>query len=57
VPRGRFRELAAAGAVSPDTVVFDNTVQSLGALRGGRWETPARASWHGRAFFDEAGRI
>jgi hypothetical protein len=57
VPRGRFRELAESGAVSPDTVVFDNTVQSLGALRGGRWETPARASWHGRSFFDEAGRV
>jgi hypothetical protein len=55
VPRNRFRELAEAGAVSPDTVVFDNTVQSLGALRAGRWETPARASWHGRAFFGETG--
>jgi hypothetical protein len=57
VSRARFRELAAAGAVSRDTVVFDNTVPSLGALRAGRWETPARASWHGRAFFDDAGRV
>lgn len=54
VPRGRFRALAEVGAVSPDTVVFDNTVQSLGALRAGRWETVARGSWHGRAFFGEA---
>jgi hypothetical protein len=53
VPRGRFRELADAGAVSPETVVFDNTVQSLGALRGGRWETAARSAWHGRAFFGD----
>jgi len=51
VPRTRFRELAGAGVVSPDTVVFDNTVQSLGALRAGRWETPARSSWHGGSFF------
>ena len=30
VPRERFAELAAAGEVSLDTVVFDNTVQNVG---------------------------
>ena len=30
VPRERFAELAAAGMVGPDTVVFDNTVQQCG---------------------------
>ena len=31
-------------AVRPDTVVFDNTIQTTGALRDGRWEVPARRS-------------
>jgi hypothetical protein len=51
VSRGAFTKLADAGTATPETVVFDNTVPDLGALRAGRWETPARASWHGRAFF------
>lgn len=50
LPRPAFAELARTGAVSPDTVVFDNTVTRVGELREGRWETPARAAWHGRAF-------
>lgn len=51
VSRDAFAELAASGAVSPDTLVFDNTVGRLGDVRAGRWETPASASWHGRVFF------
>jgi len=51
LPRDEFAELARAGGVSPDTVVFDNTISRLAALRGGQWELPASASWHGRAFF------
>jgi hypothetical protein len=51
VPRERFAELAAAGEVSPDTVVFDNTVQRVGDIRDGRWEVQARNAWHARAFF------
>jgi hypothetical protein len=51
VPRERFAELAAAGEVSLDTVVFDNTVQSVGDVREGRWEVRARDAWHARAFF------
>jgi len=51
VSRGAFTKLADAGTVTPETIVFDNTVPDVGALRAGRWETPARASWHGRAFF------
>lgn len=54
VPRGAFGELAQRGAVAADTVVFDNTVPTLGALRSGRWETAARETWHGRVFFDTA---
>jgi hypothetical protein len=54
VPRGRFSQLADAGTVGPDTPVFDNTVATVGAVRSGKWETPARNSWHGRAFFRDA---
>jgi hypothetical protein len=51
VPRQAFRALAEQDAVSAETVVFDNTLQTVGALRSGGWEAPARATWHGRAFF------
>ena len=51
VPRDEFAELARDGRVTPDTLVFDNTISRLAALRGGGWELPASASWHGRAFF------
>lgn len=52
--RARFRELAKAGQVSPETVVFDNTLTRLGQLRRGEWERPARDAWHRRAFFPAA---
>ncbi len=48
--RPEFAALARAGEVSPDTIVFNNTVTRVGQLRDGQWETPARASWHARAF-------
>jgi hypothetical protein len=48
--RPAFAELARGGAVSADTVVFNNTVTRVADLREGRWETPARDSWHARAF-------
>jgi hypothetical protein len=51
MPRDEFAELARAGRVTPDTPVFDNTVTRVDDLRSGRWEGPASASWHGRAFF------
>ena len=51
VPREAFAELARSGQVTPATIVFDNTISRLSALRGGGWELPASAAWHGRAFF------
>ncbi len=51
VPRDAFARLAEAGAVGPDTTVFNNTLTSLGEVRAGRWEVPASDSWHARAFF------
>jgi hypothetical protein len=50
LPRPEFAALARAGAVSPETVVFNNTLTRVGDVREGKWETPARASWHARAF-------
>lgn len=46
VSRTEFRELALAGAVDAETVVFDNSLTSIDALRNGRWEIPASESWH-----------
>jgi hypothetical protein len=51
VARDEFAALAQAGRVTPQTLVFDNTISSLAALRAGQWERPAAAAWHGRAFF------
>lgn len=51
VDRHEFIELAESGTVDPSTVVFDNTLTTVGAVREGRWELPAAESWHGRAFF------
>lgn len=48
--RPEFAELARKGEVTADTVVFNNTLTRLVDLRAGRWETPARDSWHARAF-------
>ena len=56
ISRQQFSRLAGEGAVSPDTVVFDNTVTSLKDARAGRWEGSARRSWHQRAFFNDSGQ-
>lgn len=48
--RAEFGSLARQGRVTPDTVVFDNSVTELAELRDGRWEGPARDRWHA-AFF------
>jgi hypothetical protein len=51
VARDEFAALATKGEVGPETIVFDNTLTSLGDVRDGRWETSVAESWHGRAFF------
>jgi hypothetical protein len=50
LPRPGFRALARDGGVTPDTVVFDNTVGTVGDVRHGRWETALRDAWHAKAF-------
>lgn len=49
--RASFKAAARQGEVSSDTLVFDTTITSLGALRSGKLEVPARSSWHGSVFF------
>ena len=51
VTRAQFARMAAAGEVTPDTTIFDNTASRVADVREGRWERPARESWHARAFF------
>ena len=51
ISRSEFDRLAEEGTVSPDTVVFDNTVTRLKDARLGRWESPARETWHQKVFF------
>jgi hypothetical protein len=48
--RPAFGELAKSGGITPDTIVFDNSLTRVGDLAD-RWEVPASASWHGKAFF------
>lgn len=50
VSRPQFRAMVQTGEVGSDTVVFDNTVATVGDVRAGRWETPLKNSWHARAF-------
>lgn len=54
VDRDRFRELAREGAVDGETVVFDLTVDQLGAVHAGRWELPAAESWHATLLPEES---
>lgn len=49
--RPDFRARAREGEVTPETVVFDNSLTRMEELREGKWERPARESWHGRVFF------
>jgi len=51
LPREEFAERARAGAVTPDTVVFNNTLTRVADLAASKWEGPASRSWHGAAFF------
>ena len=50
VTRSEFERLVESGKVSGTTIVFDRMAPSMGDLRHGTWERPARDSWHGRAF-------
>ena len=51
VSRDEFAHLAEAGLVDGRTVVFNNTLTTVGDIRDGSWELPASESWHGPAFW------
>ena len=50
VSRREFRELIEADEVDGATIVFDNTVNTVGQIRHGERERPLSESWHARAF-------
>ena len=54
VTRAQFAQRAGAGEITADAIVFDNTAGRVADVREGRWERPARESWHARAFFAPA---
>lgn len=55
VHRDEFTSLAASGAVSGNTLVFDPTVTTLGEWRA-RFESHAANSWHAGLFPNEAAK-
>jgi hypothetical protein len=48
--RAEFGDLARAGRVTGDTIVFNNVLATVGELRQGHWEVPMKRSWHAEAF-------
>jgi hypothetical protein len=50
VSRPEFRALVKAGEIDDSTIVFDNTVGTVGAIQNGEWERHFAGSWHERAF-------
>jgi hypothetical protein len=50
VTRAEFQNLAESGAVGDATIVFDATIQTVGDLRAGRFETVFARAWHAAAF-------
>lgn len=50
VSREEFSRLVAGGEVGPATIVFNNTVTTVGQLRADAWEIPFERSWHANAF-------
>jgi hypothetical protein len=50
VKRDDFQAMVGAGQIDADTVVFDPTIQFVGDLRRGGFETTFARSWHASAF-------
>ena len=50
VTREGFRTMVDAGEIRDDTAVFDATIQTVGDLRAGRFETTFARAWHASAF-------
>jgi len=50
VSREAFSRLVAEGEVGPATIVFNNTITTVGQVRAGSWEIPFERSWHAQVF-------
>lgn len=50
IPREQFAVLVERGDISPETVVFNNSVTKLSDFVHGKWETSFVNSWHAKAF-------
>jgi hypothetical protein len=50
VSREEFQKMVDAGEVKDQTAVFDATIQTVGDLRAGRFETTFARAWHASAF-------
>ncbi len=50
VARDEFQKRVESGAVGDETIVFDPTIQTVGDLRGARFETTFARAWHATAF-------
>ncbi|MFQ5637227.1 MAG: hypothetical protein ACE5IR_04455 [bacterium] len=50
VARLQFKGLCEEGAVRENSVVFNNTIQSIAELKQGLWEVPMKDSWHYEVF-------
>lgn len=46
--RPAFRALAAAGDITPDTIVYDTIAPTIDTVLQGRFALPARDSWHAK---------
>ncbi|RMG45342.1 MAG: hypothetical protein D6719_00360 [Candidatus Dadabacteria bacterium] len=45
-----FKKLCSQGKISPDTIVFNNSITKLSDLKNNRWETELKNSWHYKKF-------
>jgi hypothetical protein len=53
--RRTFQTRAEEGTITSETSVFDPSLTTLGALRAGEFERPARDSWHAQMLPTPAG--
>lgn len=51
LPRHAFEDLLKQGAITSDTIVYNNLVQNLTELET-KWEVPFKDSWHIQLFGD-----
>jgi hypothetical protein len=50
ISRTEFQKLVDADKIGADTIVFDNSIHTVGDLHDGKWELPFQQSWHAGEF-------